>query len=250
MSAELRISRINESHVETADSGWNWLYKIGGATALIMLVLIPIGAIPFIISRRPDTVSGWFTLLQNNRLLGLALLDLPNLGVNIFSILLYLGLYATLRRASESFMLIATTLGIVAVALYVTTNPAFAMLSLNDQYAAATTEAQRAILLAAGQTTLTIYQSSTAFNASYIFGAVATLMISVVMLRSRSRVFGKGAAYTGILASVITLGLFVPVIGLYVSIFSLLFYAIWLGLVARGLFQISHGVLPEAADRS
>ncbi len=250
MTAAIATISMDGTHAETIDSNWKGLYKIGGAAALIMLVLIPIGAIPFIISQRPDTVSGWFTLLQSNRLLGLALLDLPNLGVNIFSILLYLALYPALRRANESCMAIATTLGIVAVALYVTTNPAFAMLSLNDQYAAATTEAQRAILLAAGQTTLTIYQSSTAFNASYIFGAVATLMISAVMLRSRSGVFGKGAAYTGILASVITLGLFVPVIGLYVSIFSLLFYAIWLGLVARGLFQLGHGVLPQMANRN
>ena len=80
------------------------------------------------------------------------------------------------------------------------------MLSLNDRYAAATTAAQQTMLLAAGQTILTIYQSSTAFNMSYIFGAAATLMISAVMLRSRSRVFGKGAAYTGLLASAITLG--------------------------------------------
>ncbi len=75
-------------------------------------------------------------------------------------------------------------------------------------------------------------------------------MISVVMLRSRSRVFGKGAGCTGLLASVITLGLFVPVIGLYISIFSLLFYAIWLGLVARGLFQLGHGVLPQMPHRN
>ncbi len=250
MTATLATINLDRTHAETKDSNWKGLYKIGGMAALIMLMLIPIGAIPFIISQRPDTVSGWFTLLQSNRLMGLALLDLPNLGVNIFSILLYLALYPALRRANESLMAIATTLGIVAVTLYVTTNPAFAILSLNDQYAAATTEAQRAMLLAAGQTTLTIYQSSTAYNVSYIFGAVATLMISAVMLQSRSRVFGKGAAYTGILASVITLGLFVPVIGLYISIFSLLFYAIWLGLVARSLFQLGHGSLSEAADRS
>jgi len=250
MTAALRTIQMHESDAETADSRWTSFYPIGGAAALIMLVLMPIGAIPFIIAQRPDTVNGWFALLQSNRLLGLALLDLPNLGVNIFSILFYLALYAALSRTNESLMAIATTLGVVAVTLYVTTNPAFTMLALNDQYAVATTEAQRAMLLAAGQTTLTIYQSSTAFNVSYIFGAVATLLISAAMLRSRSCVFGKGAAYTGLLASVITLGLFVPVIGLYVSIFSLLFYAIWLGLVARGLFQLRHGVLPEAADRS
>src|SRR5574341_267627 len=236
MTAQLQAVRLDEAGTEIADSNWKSLYKVGSAAALIMLVLIPIGAIPFIIARRPDTVSGWFTLLQNNRLLGLALLDLPNLGVNVFSILLYLALYAALKRASESLMAIATALGIVAVALYVTTNPAFAMLSLTDQYAATTSEAQRAMLLAAGQTALTSYQSSTAFNVSYLIGALATLMTSAVMLRSKN--FSRVTAYAGILASVITLDLFVPVIGLYISVFSLLFYAIWLSLIARRLFQL------------
>jgi hypothetical protein len=236
MTATIKTTRADEAFAETRDSHWNWLYKIGGAVALIILVLIPIGAIPFIISPRPTTVAGWFTLLQNNPLLGIALLDLPNLIVNIVGILLYLALYPALRRASESFMAIATTLGIVASALYITANPAFAMLSLNDQYAAAATDAQRATVLAAGQTILVIYQSSTAFNVSYAFGAIATLILSIVMLRSN--LFSKVTAYAGILASIITIGLFVPGIGLYISVFSLLPYALWLILTARTLFRL------------
>jgi hypothetical protein len=229
-----RISRAAE--IGTGNTGWQSLYKLGGAAALVMAALIPIAAIPFILSPIPETVSGWFTLLQNNAVLGLALLDVPNLMVNVLGVLLYLALFTVLRHTHPTYTAVALTLGLVAVTLYVTANPAFGMFSLSLQYQAATTEAQRAILLAAGQTLLTLYQSSTAFNVSYAMGAAATLMMSAAMLRSST--FNKGTAFTGILASLITLGLFVPKIGLYISIFSLIPYAIWLILVARRFFLL------------
>ncbi|MCX6647770.1 MAG: hypothetical protein NTV61_00040 [Candidatus Bathyarchaeota archaeon] len=222
------------------DHTWSILYRVGGAAALIMLILIPIGAIPFIVSPRPDTVNGWFTLIEGNRLLGIALLDAPNLVVNIVGIMLFLALYAALRRVDESLSTIAAVLGVVASTLYIVSNPAFAMLSLSGQYAAATTEAQRSVLLAAGQTVITVYQSSTAFVVSYVFGAIATLIFSAVMVRGN--IFSKRAAYAGIFASIFTLGLFVPEIGLYVSILSLVPYAVWLALVARRLLRLGAGI--------
>jgi hypothetical protein len=230
---------VGPSSAAQADRGWSSLFKIGGIAAVITLILIPFGAIPFLVGSRPDTVQGWFALLRDNRLLGLALLDIPNLLVNVFAIGLYLALGAALWRANESVTVLATTLGLLAVALYIPTNPAASMLALNDSYVAATTDGQRTLLLAAGQTILTVYQSSTAFTVSYLFGALATLLISIVMWQDHTRLFGKRCAGIGIAASLITLGLFVPVIGLYISIFSVLCYAPWLGLVARGLFKLS-----------
>jgi hypothetical protein len=220
----------------TGDTGWQSLYNLGGAAALVMAALIPIAAIPFILTPIPETVSGWFALMQNHPALGLAMLDVPNLIVNVIGALLYLALFAALRQIHPSYTAVALTLGLMAATLYITANPAFGMFSLSLQYQTATTEAQRAILLAAGQTLLTLYQSSTAFNISYAMGAAATLIMSIVMLNSG--IFSKRTATAGILASLITLGLFVPKIGLYISIFSLIPYAIWLILVARRFFLL------------
>ncbi len=231
------IAMLKEKQI--VRSGWQSLYTTGGIAALVMVLLIPIGAIPFVISQRPDTVTGWFALLQDNRLLGLALLDLPNLAVNLLGILLYLALYAALKEAHKSLISIAATLGIVAAGLYVTTNAAFGMLSLSSQYAAAATDLQKAGFLAAGQALLTIYQNSTAFNVSYVMGAIATLIISMVQFRSG--IFSRLTGIAGILASVITLGLFVPEIGLYISVFSLVPYAVWLFLSAKTLFKMERG---------
>jgi hypothetical protein len=149
--------------------------------------------------------------------------------------LMFLALYAALRRASESFMAIATTLAFVGIALYFASNTAFSMLSLSDQYEAATTDAQRSILLAAGQAMLAIYQG-TAFYMSYVLVSIAPLIISVVMLRSN--IFSKVTAYTGILANVLGLAYFLPAVGVLLSLISVVGLAIWYILIARRLFQL------------
>jgi hypothetical protein len=223
---------------ETAESRWHWLYRIGGAAALITAVFIPIQAIVFIAWPPSSTVIDYFTLFQGNWLRGLLDLDLLLIVDQALLIPMLLALYVALRRSSESFMAIATTLGLVGIVLYFASREAtFTMLSLSDQYAAATTDAQRAMFLAAGQAMLAIYNGA-AFQLSYVLGSVAGIAISVVMLRSN--IFSKLTAYMGILANVIGFGLYVPTIGVYLSLISVVpFLWIWYILIARRLFQLS-----------
>jgi hypothetical protein len=157
----------------------------------------------------------------------------------VLAILIFLALYVSLRRVSESFMAIGIVLGLVSVALFITANPAFAMLSLSDQYAAAGSDAQRDIFLASGQAMLVMWQGS-AFQVGYILGSIAPIIISVVMLQSK--LFSKATAYFGILANVISLGLYVPKVGIYISVFSVVFLWVWYILIARRLFQLGKGV--------
>jgi hypothetical protein len=231
---------MSESRIETTDPRWGWLYKLGGAAALIMVVMIPIQIVVFIASPPPSTVADYFTLFQSNRLLGLLDLDLLLIVDNVLAIALYLALYIALRRASESFMAIATVLGLISIVLYIASREAtFTMLSLSNQYAAATTDAQRAMFLAAGQAMLAIYNGA-AFHVSYVLGAAALLIISVVMLRSD--LFSKATAYLGIVANVLAFGLYVPSIGIFISIFSVVFLWIWNILLARRLFQLGRNI--------
>mgnify|MGYP001130171580 CR=1 FL=1 len=103
---------------ETADSAWKSLYRVGGAAALIIVVFIPIQFMVFVAWPPPSAVIGWFTLFQNNRLLGLLDLNLLLIVDNALMVLMFLDLYAALRRANQSFMAIATTFGFVGVAVY------------------------------------------------------------------------------------------------------------------------------------
>ena len=221
---------------KTEDSAWKSLYRVGGAAALFTLVLIPIQIIIFITWPPPSTVDGYFTLFQDNWLLGLLNFDLLYMLTNVLMILIFLALYAAIRRVSQSYMTIGLTLGLVGIAAYFASNTAFEMLSLSGQYAAATTDAQRAMFLGAGQVMLEIYKG-TAFDVYYVLSAVALLIISAVMLRSN--IFSKVTAYVGILMGVLML---VPstagTIGLYLALISLVPTAIWLILIARRLFRL------------
>jgi hypothetical protein len=133
-------------------------------------------------------------------------------------------------------MAIALTTGLLGIAAYFASTTAFSMLSLSDQYAAATTEAERSIYLAAGQAMLAIWQG-TAFDVGYVLEGVALLIIAAVMLRST--LFSKKTAYVGILLGVMSL---VPptagTIGLLFALGSLVPLEIWDILISRRLFQL------------
>jgi hypothetical protein len=202
---------------------------------------------------QPSTAAGWFSLLQDDALIGLLLFDVVDLVNYALVGLVFLALYAALHRANRSAMSIATAFGLVGVGVYLTSNHAFAMLSLSERYAAATTEAQGAMFLAAGEALLAIYNpgsiyQGTGFYAGYFLVVLAGLIISVVMLRSRD--FYKATAYVGILANALVLADFVLLVlasGLYGlgTVASALFRVTWMVLIAFGLFRLGRRKLDE-----
>jgi hypothetical protein len=193
----------------------------------------------------PTTAIDWFTLLQNNRLLGLLDLDLLYVADQALIIPIFLALYVALRRASKAYMAVATILGIVGATVYFATNNAFSMLYLSDQYAAATTEAQRSLFLAAGEMTIAV-SLGTDWYVFNILGTGTLLMISVVMLRSN--IFSRVTAYVGILGSAFGLAFFVPTAGIAFLLISAFALQIWFILIARRLYQLSKGISKEEAN--
>jgi hypothetical protein len=232
----------------SADSRWRPLYRIGGVAALISAVFIPIQVIVFLAWPPPieGTAKDWFALFQDNQVVGLIDLDILLVADNMLLIPLLLAFYVLLRRTSESIMAAAAAFGLVGIALFIASNPAFEMLSLSDRYTAATTDAQRSVFLAAGEAMLATWQG-TAFQAAYILGSVAGIAIGAVMLRSS--VFGRLTAAMAILGNAVGLGLYIPAIGVYIAVFSVVFLEIWYVLVARRLFQLGWGTPKAVAGR-
>lgn len=72
----------------------------------------------FVVCPPPTTVIGYFNLLHSNRLLGL--LDLDLLSSVDFSLagVLFLALYAALKRVSQSFAAVALVVCLVGIAFY------------------------------------------------------------------------------------------------------------------------------------
>lgn len=222
---------------ERIESAWKPLYRAAGVAALLSIAFTFLAVIVFIANPPPTTITAWFTLFQRNGLLGLMNLDLLMLVTYVLMGVVYLALYGALHRGHEPVMALATLCGLVSIVTYVASNTGFNLLVLSGQYAAATTEAQRAAIRAAGQAMLAIWQG-TAYDVSYVLGGVAALLVAAVMLRTR--LFGRVTAYVGLVLGVLML---VPAtagtIGLYMSLISLVPTIIWLALLAWRFFQFA-----------
>jgi hypothetical protein len=203
---------------------------------MLSVALIALAVGVFLLWPPPTGVEGWFRLFHDNRFLGLLNLDLVMVVSAVLMIPLYLALYITLRRVSHSFALLGLALGLIGSTLMLAVNPAFTMSGLSDGYAAATTEAQRAMYLAAGQSALTNW-TGTGFDVAYLFSGLAGLTFALLMLRSD--LFSSITAYAGIAMGALTL---VPAtagtVGIWVSLVALVPTVMWLTLTAQHLVQL------------
>ena len=185
---------------ESEDLTWKGLYKVGGSAALIIAAMYLLAMVIYIPANLagppPSTVLEWFTLFQNDRLTALFFLGFADIIIMICTGPMFLALYAVLRRTNRTWMVIATSFAIVGMAVYLATNTVFSMLSLSDQFAAATTESQRSLLLAAGQAMLATVEGTGGRYLGLPLVWVSSLIVSVVMLQSK--VFSKATAYVGI----------------------------------------------------
>lgn len=188
--------------IEIQDTKWNQIYVIGGVAALGTVL---IGILEILITFLPGwnvsqvTVLDWFTLFQDNWFLGLRNMGLLNLGFNALAILAFFALYAAHRRNPYlPYAALALIIAIIGITVFFATNRALPLLDLSNQYAAATTAAERASLIAAGQSMLSVGQShSPGTFLGFFLIETAAILISFVMLRSG--LFNKAAGYIGIL---------------------------------------------------
>ncbi len=183
------------------------LYRLGGAAclaiALLYLSAVAVYAPAMRQAPAPTTVLEWFDLLQNNRIIGLFYLGFADIPIVILFGPVALALHAMLKQTDKVWATIAAPLAFVGMAVYLATNVSFSMLALSGEYAAATTEAQQAALLAAGQALISITHG-TGGVAGLALIWLAALIFSIIMLRDRK--MGRAIAWIGIIA----FGLLVP----------------------------------------
>jgi hypothetical protein len=243
--------------IKLSDSGWKLMYKTGGVAAILAGVLfrrnLGVEIALFHPLKQPTSVIEWFELLQDNRLLGLAYLNLFDLVNYALLVLMLLALYGALRGANRAIMLIATTCGLIGMSVYFATNTALSMLSLSGQHAGAASEAQRAMLEAAGQSLLALNrfsspgaQPGSGGYLSLLLVAISCLLIGLVMLKGRT--FNRLTAVIGLLAAVLDLVYciaFISLPGADSELLSLLFipaaglfWMVWHILVGWRLYQL------------
>jgi hypothetical protein len=228
---------------DNSEPRWKGLFRLGGVTAVVIAALLLAEIVVYAALPQPANVVERFTQLRTNALFGLLTLDLLGIISYLLFVPTILSFYMLLRKTNEAITLVATVLFFVGIAAFFATNTALPMLSLSNQYAASSSDAERAILLAAGQSMLTLFNEN-AFHLSYLIVSAAWLLVSTVMLRSMT--FGRVTSYAGALAGAagivaVVLELSSPRVRLVaISCYfaAIIFLTVWVALAGRRLCQI------------
>ena len=186
----------------TVDPDGKWIYRVGGLSALVLgigyLLTFPVityagGFPPPGIEARlaffAEHAAGWWAIT----------------GLLIFTDLLYvpvfLALYQALKGINKYLMLLALACEglFVALDLAVTWTAYSSLIILGGNYAAATSDAQRAIVVAAAGYPSTINDSPLLGIYAIFIPALGLLLASLVM---RKGTFNKALAYLGVVAGI------------------------------------------------
>ena len=217
------------------DKKWSNLYRAGAISALTMLAFMIIQIVVFVIWPPPTNVIGMFTLFSDNWLLGLLSMDLLYIIDSVMLIIIYLAMYMTLKEVSPNGMLVATILGVIGVGAYFSSNTAFEMLSLSNQYARSVDISQKTLLITAGTVMLETY-TGTAFDIYYVLNTLVLFVYFAVM--RKVNIYGKTIPVLSLLAGLLMI---IPssagMLGMIFSLASLIPWAIWLVLIAKRLLS-------------
>ena len=245
---------------EARNRSWSRFYRIGAITAfLTVLVMVSEIVITFLpgggrVAPEDVTILTWFNLFQDNWFLGLRNLGLINMIAAALLLPTALALFGALRAAHEPWAALALIVSVVGAAVYFAGNTGFPMFALSRQYAAATTDAQRAAIVAAGQAMLALGESHTPGTfVAFLLLQSGALLNSSLMLRSEH--FARATAVTGLLGSALLLTFeivsdFIPALfamSLFIAIAGGLLSLVWYVLIGRDLLHLAAVVRAKPA---
>lgn len=223
-----------------AGSGsWRPLYR-AGAIATGIAVLLYIVALVLVFATELASTSGGADLLEyidEHRTLYIVKQTLWVLP-SVLLIVAFLALTVALMPFDRTWALIAGTIGVLSWAgtyMWPTTGEgSFVLLMLSDSYSVATTDAERAAIVA-GAETMIAYNDSPAMLG--VMQALGILLISWTMLRAP---FSRGLAWLGIATGTVGIALEAlrPWAGIVYSLYGILLF-IWLIWLALILWRIA-----------
>lgn len=232
---------------------WSSLFRWGSWAAIILLTYSVITLlIVVLLGAAPATAQECFQIIQNNPWTGVLRLDV----LTVLAMPVFLFLYVVLCRAMYRSSVVSTTVGaasaFLGVTLVVSNASVLSMVQLSKQYVDASTEARKAIFLAAGEAVMStdMWHATSAVLGGVLI-QVAGVLICIVMVRGG--VFSRLTGYLGIVTHVLDLAhilvsLFLPAAGIVLMALAGPLYLVWLPLVGRRLYQLScQAPIPEAS---
>jgi hypothetical protein len=236
---------MNEKMQFAADLDGKWLYRVGGITAFVLVVgyLLTFPIYAWVGDAPPDGVeaqlvyfaehgTGWWIIL----------------GLMVFTDLLmvpiFLALYRALKGINRYTMLLAIACKglFIALDLAVTWTAYSMLITSGDNYAAATTEAQKAVFVAAAGYPSTILASPLSGTYSILIPSLGVLLTGLVMLNG---VFNKTTAYVALAAGItgiVFMGSYIAGALYGFRIINALLATIWYLMVGFRLYRLGQQV--------
>jgi len=224
--AFLRRETVEEA-LSKVDSTWKGIYRVGGICLFLSgIIFITVAILSMILGPAPSSAESYLQSMASNILVAELNFGLYALSDFLFLPVL-LALFLSLKQIHKNAMLIAAGL----MALYVifdfgiTEMNSLTLVSLTQNYAAATTDAQRSTILASAGYALATLPIAT--FCSYFVSSIGLIIVGLVMLKG---IFNKPTALLAIAAGIegtlgAFYGIFPPLAGLLIP--ALITYGIW-----------------------
>lgn len=235
----LQLRRSVAEAEAAPDPSWRSLYRAGGISAVLFVVSVLVAIVIVVIAPPPLSADGATTLqyIASHKVLYI-IEQVLWLVLSVFGAVVFLALYQALKHLNKSYVALGALAGFVSwalgLAIPITGGGAPVLVSLSDQYMAATTATQHTAFATAAEAF--IAQNNTT-SASGILGPVGILILSLVMLKG---LFPKGVAYLGIATGILGIvsEALRPVIGPGYFVYGLLLPA-WFLVVGWKLYRLA-----------
>lgn len=218
-------------------------YLIGGLICTILILYsLATMYVMFMIGTPPETIIECFTMLNENKFLGLLRLDILTVFTMPLYYVLFYSIYIALKSLDGDALRISIILVFAGLTLFLATPSVFSYVHLSDKYAIATTQIEKSQLLAAGEAIIASDMwHGTGAKIGGLLIQVGALFFSIIMLKNK--VFSKLTAITGILTHGLDLlhiliGFFIPGVGALLMAIAGTFYLIWFPLIGLRLFKL------------
>ena len=228
-----------EKAVTGADPSWKGLYKVGGISAILYIVLALIVPTVQVLTMKYFSLTADYSgaeflqFIAENRFWWLIAQTLL-LGMSILAIVSFVALFTALKHVDKSYAALGAVVAVTCHLLFMAYYPVLlGTVYLSDKFVTATAD-QQAILGTAAESLMAI---NNAFNPLYepLFG-ISILIFSLVMLKG---VFHKSIAYLGIAtcaAALIGIALW-PVLNV-AYFWWWAFFFVWFTAVGWKLYQL------------
>jgi hypothetical protein len=241
-SKESVMSKLQQAteKVDTGvDSSWKGLYKVGGISAILYIVLALVVPTVQVLTMEYFELTAeyggaeFLQFIAENRFWWLILQTIV-LGTSVLAIVAFVALFVALKHVDKSYAALGAVVAVTCQLLFMAYYPVLlGMIYLSDKFVTAPAN-QQAMLGTAAESLIAI---NNAFNPLYesLFG-ISILIFSLVMLKG---VFHKSIAYLGIAtcaAAFIALSLW-PIVGVN-YFWWWVFFFVWFTAVGWKLYQL------------